>query len=182
MGVFFGMYLRHYCFVCQYLLESSVTSFQVSATGDVKLTGECIPRSIMPPDRTVDIRTGLCYLPPEVLRGQPYIACADMYAVAIFALEIKLPNFEAFSNLPKFEVEHFLKISARSYYEQNIRALALSEDAIDKLICCLDSNVQIRPDAASLVSVLRSMERSSSSSKSIATPKTIWRTFSSKKM
>ncbi|KAL4226199.1 hypothetical protein ACF0H5_014185 [Mactra antiquata] len=161
-------------------MELNRSTITVSSTGDVKLTGECIPRSITPPDDSTSIQEGYGYLAPEVLLGQPYISCADMYAFTMFALEIKLPNFDTLLQLPSRNVGKFLKMSIRHFFEKDIRSLALSQDTVEKLLCCLDVDIQKRPDAASLVYVLKLMERAASS-KNVVTPKTIWRTFSTTK-
>lgn len=151
----------------------------MSDNGDVKMTAGCLPRISVLPQRDIGtFAPGFVYLPPEVLQGHIYIASADMYAFAIFTLEIKLLKFEAFSDFRKCSIKEFLKISPKSYLEESVRGLALSQAVIKKLLLCLDNNMNLRPDASNLGAEFKGK----TFKKSTMTPRSIFsRAFSSKR-
>lgn len=63
--------------------------FQVDDTGVVQLTGACLPRTPKLPMDTESIETGdFVYLAPEILRGEKYEACADIYSFGLLIIEL----------------------------------------------------------------------------------------------
>ncbi|XP_045166443.2 uncharacterized protein LOC123529918 [Mercenaria mercenaria] len=161
-------------------MELTKDTVTVSEKGEVKMTGGCLPRvPVFPAESSAYFSPDIVYLSPEVIQGQMYVTCADMYAFAILTLEIKRQRFEAFSDIPKSSLQDFLKISARSHLEPTVLELPLSQSVIQNLLLCLERDISKRPDASNMAAEFKGRP---STKRSIATPKSIFsRAFSSKR-
>ena len=152
---------------------------QINGTGEIKLTGSCLPRNATLPtvDNSNPLSTSFVYLPPEVLAGGLYIAPADIYSFALLCIEIKNHQyllFREFRSQPNFSVEIFQKISVKSSVEEDILALPFpSTFSKQKLHMCLDPIESVRPTAVALAREFDNMSRLTR--KTSSTPGSIFR-------
>ncbi|XP_033744463.1 uncharacterized protein LOC117330355 [Pecten maximus] len=70
-------------------MELCLDTVTVSKDGEVKLTGECLPRNFVQPSET-EIVGNFAYLSPNVLRGNTYSKAADMYGLGLLVFELLL--------------------------------------------------------------------------------------------
>ncbi|XP_060587415.1 serine/threonine-protein kinase PAK 6-like [Ruditapes philippinarum] len=99
------------------LTKDTVT---VSEKGEVKMTGCCLPRKpVLPKSEFERVTPGWEYLAPEVLCGQMYVACADMYAFALLTLEVANSRFKVFSDVPRDSIKSFLELSQENIWNQS---------------------------------------------------------------
>lgn len=154
----------------------------MSEKGEVKMTGSSLPRkAVLPAKETIIYTPDFVYLSPEVLQGQTYVTCADMYAFAILTLELKGAQI-AFPQKPKYSLEEFSKVasSAREHLESYVNSLTFSQQIVQKLLLCLEKDMSKRPNALELAAEFKG--RLSQRKRNVATPKKIFsRAFSSKR-
>lgn len=143
------------------------------STGDVKITGQCLPRAIklLPVDLD-NLASDRVYIAPEVLAGETYMSFSDMYSFALLALEVKDRYFQAFNVERKLSLREFSQIYAVSVLKSSVENSSFSPIVKKRLLQCLDRNIGVRLNASDLSNELRGVQRSSI--KRTLAPKHLW--------
>ncbi|KAH3876644.1 hypothetical protein DPMN_000492 [Dreissena polymorpha] len=131
-------------------MELSKYSLTVNASGNVQMTGQCLPRT-MTADPYNNVSSNV-YLAPEVLRGSIYVAHADMYAFAILALEIMDPK--------KSDDDRIVTLTRQGSkaLQAEIMQLELDSRVNEKLTACLNA-MEERPSAQIVAATLKFKDR-----------------------
>jgi serine/threonine protein kinase len=120
------------------------------------MTGGCLPRKpVLPKSEFERVTPGLEYLAPEVLCGQMYVACADMYAFALLTLEVANSRFKVFSDVPKYSINSFLELPARTHLQPAVQDLDMNPSVIEKILLCLERDMSKRPDSLKMGEVFK---------------------------
>ena len=121
---------------------------QVDFQGTVKLTGGCLPRRATFPMEKESIGVGdFVYLSPDVLRGELYIACADIYALGLLFYEMFL-NLRSFDNQRAMTLDLFTsKVDpvAMNRVPELCDEAEMTESTKNLLLWCLDISAGERP-------------------------------------
>ena len=124
-----------------------IINSQVSPDGEVKLSGACLPRHALFPMDKEKVEVGdFIYLSPEVLKGELYITCSDVYALGLVLLEIIL-NIEVFQKYRKWPLDRFTdKLDPKVMLDLDETLAGLDNTPISDLIRhCLDIKKDERP-------------------------------------
>lgn len=116
--------------------------------GTVKLTGGCLPRYATFPMEKESIGAGdFVYLSPDVLRGELYVACADIYALGLLFYEMFL-NLRCFDNQRTMTLDLFTsKVDPKEM--NNVSSLCeqanMTESTKNLILWCIDPSADKRP-------------------------------------
>ncbi|KAJ8301061.1 hypothetical protein KUTeg_020048 [Tegillarca granosa] len=126
-------------------MELNTNTITVTSDGDVKLTGGCLPRLAAFPFDKEAIEVGeFVYLSPEVLMGELYIACADIYALGLLLFELFVDR--PFSAQRKWKLDHFSsKVNPKEMLDLEMNLTNFSESTKNLINWCLSIDPNIRP-------------------------------------
>ncbi|KAK3101314.1 hypothetical protein FSP39_002628 [Pinctada imbricata] len=129
-------------------MELSVNTVTVNLNGEVKLTGACLPRcAAFPMDKETINAGDFVYLSPDVLSGQLYVACADIYALGLLVYEVILDK-KAFESQRDMTLDRFidrLDPVRMLDIEGNCNERSVSESTKNLIKSCVNSNADSRP-------------------------------------
>ncbi|KAL3853537.1 hypothetical protein ACJMK2_017072 [Sinanodonta woodiana] len=136
-------YLENRKLVHMELTRDTVT---VTNTGEVRLTGACLPRkaTFQPEMESISV-DNFCYLAPEVLKGDSYTSAADMYSFGLLFPEVLISNFSVFETQRTWALDTFVK-------HKNLASIVLEELKefpidLDLIMACLNKDKTHRPSA-----------------------------------
>ncbi|CAG2254665.1 MAP3K1 [Mytilus edulis] len=123
----------------------------IDSTGNIRLTGGCLPRKAdLPGNQEQHISGDFVYLSPEVLRGDLYTASADAYAFGLLMFDM-MSKTPAFDSQRKMSLDLFIKrINPKEMISLKTEQSNLSDDAIDIILRCLDISEESRPTLLNL--------------------------------
>lgn len=129
-------------------MELNSNTITVDFEGTVKLTGGCLPRYATFPMEKESIGVGdFVYLSPDVLRGELYVACADIYALGLLFYEMFL-NLRCFDNQRTMTLDLFTsKVDPKEM--NNVSSLCeqanMTESTKNLILWCIDPSADKRP-------------------------------------
>ncbi|XP_062582798.1 serine/threonine-protein kinase Nek7-like [Saccostrea cucullata] len=144
--VVYGLeYLHSKKLVHMELCQNTIT---VDFDGNVKLTGGCLPRLASFPMDKESIGVGdFAYLSPDVLRGEIYVACADVYALGLLIFELLL-NTRCFDNQRMMTLDLFTsKVDPIGMNDviNKCQEVNMTESTKNLIVWCMDPSADKRP-------------------------------------
>ncbi|XP_060586723.1 uncharacterized protein LOC132742365 [Ruditapes philippinarum] len=146
-------YLHSKGMVHMMLKKSTVT---VTESGEVRLTGACVPRhATLPLEKEIPV-SDFVYLAPEVLRKELYITSADVYGYGLLVYEL-LCEREAFQEQRKSTLKDFAE---RVNPEKMLHLLThisacLTEGTIKLITQCVQISEDDRPNMHVVIEMLK---------------------------
>lgn len=117
-------------------MELCLDTVTVSGDGEVKLTGECLPRNFIQPSET-EVVGNFAYLSPNVLRGSTYSKAADMYGLGLLVFELLL-GVKAFgSHRNSLLVDFIEKDDPQTLLDPSNDMNRLSQGTADFILRCV---------------------------------------------
>ncbi|XP_061187110.1 uncharacterized protein LOC133195272 [Saccostrea echinata] len=138
-------YLHNQKLVHMELCQNTIT---VDFDGNVKLSGGCLPRCANFPMDKESIGVGdFAYLSPDVLRGEIYVACADVYALGLLIYEMLL-NARCFDNQRMMTLDLFTsKVDPIGMNDvvNKCQEVNMTESTKNLILWCMDPSADKRP-------------------------------------
>ncbi|KAK3102837.1 hypothetical protein FSP39_014308 [Pinctada imbricata] len=89
-------------------MELNIYTVTINGSGTVKLTGGCLPRrAALPSDRESLQISYFVYLSPDVLNGETYLACDDVYSLCLLIYELCVVR-KPFLEQRKWSIDEFI--------------------------------------------------------------------------
>ncbi|KAK3610633.1 hypothetical protein CHS0354_009097 [Potamilus streckersoni] len=149
-------------------MELSQDTITLTPSGQVKLTGACLPRVATLPLDKVHFKTGdFVYLAPEVLRLDKYTFTADVYSFGILSAEIMKPSFIGFRRQKKFTLSEFISCDDPSEVFDWPSLSDLPKNLTDFMRRCMNVRSVLRPSAQDLSSFFKKGKKEVSKSTSL---------------
>ncbi|XP_052780092.1 uncharacterized protein LOC128217184 isoform X2 [Mya arenaria] len=140
-------------------MEVSCETVTVDESGEVKLTGACVPRKATLPLDT-DMAVGnFVYLPYEVLNGEIYVTSADVYGFGLLMYEVLFES-KAFGKERSFAFNDFLRsLDPEKMLGLNTEgAKNLTEQTLNLLRICLKKSDYERSTITAVLNELSEIE------------------------
>ncbi|KAL3853539.1 hypothetical protein ACJMK2_017074 [Sinanodonta woodiana] len=158
-------YLHNKKMVHMELTQDTIT---LTPSGEVKLTGACLPRVATLPLDKVHFRTGdFVYLAPEVLHLDKYTYPADVYSFGILSAEIMTPKFIGFRKQKKLSMSEFISCHDPSEAFDWASLSHLPKNLTDFIRRCMNLRSVLRPSAQDLSSFFKKGKKEFSKSTSL---------------
>lgn len=131
-------------------MELTQDTLTVNAeTGEVKMSGACLPRKAKLPLNVADsVCSDFVYLPKEVLHGNVYTADCDMYCFALMCLELYTNPLRVFEEERLLTLEQFRSFDISPILESKLGQSPFQKEFKQYLRKCVDIyNISARPSA-----------------------------------
>ncbi|XP_045166450.2 uncharacterized protein LOC123529920 isoform X2 [Mercenaria mercenaria] len=136
-------------------MELNSSTVTVTESGEVRMTGACVPRHATLPLDKENTVSDFVYLAPEVLKNELYITPADVYGFGLLVYEI-VSERKAFQEQRKTTFKEFVeRISPVTMLHLNTHAQNwLSENALLVVKQCLEISENKRPNMNVVIEML----------------------------
>lgn len=136
-------------------MELTQDTLTVDDAGRVQISGACLPRHAKLPDTTSrSVQAGdFVYLAPEVLRGEEYSSCADIYSFGLLILELAHGDVSSvFQEQRQMLLGDFIRDVNTETMLKLSETVEIFTIKTRALICnCLEINKKDRPEMTEVV-------------------------------